>query len=177
MLTDILIVEALLRNDINIWLLLLSFVTVVGQKLNLLVQFCRIIRILLSTLGQEQKDQIDQLALDKILISINYVNLSNILYQRVTGNQIDDKFLLRVFIKEQLFVIAQLGLKICLLTNEKFQTKCSSNNDFLSISIFFTLLCSFRLATYLCKRSDIKMPGDNQELVAVDYIQEYVHDE
>lgn len=100
MLTDIMIIEALLRNDINIWLLLFSFAIVAGQKLNLLVQFFRIIRILFSTLGQEHKDQIDQLALDKILISTNYVNLSNILYQRVTGNQIDGKFLLRVFIKE-----------------------------------------------------------------------------
>ena len=155
MLTDIMIIEALLRNDINIWLLLFSFVIVAGQKLNLLLQFFRIIRILLTTLGQEHKDQIDQLALDKILISMNYVNLSNILYQRVTGNQIDGKFLLRVFIKEQLFVVAQLVLKICLLTNENFQAKCQSNNDFLSISILFTLICFFRLTTYLCKRSDI----------------------
>lgn len=107
---------------------------------------------------------------------INYINLSNILYQRITTNKIESKFLLQILAKELIYMMGQLILKISLLTNENFQRNCSNNNDWIWTSIIFTIVCFGRFVIYLSKRTDMSFSKDENVLLAVDYIQEYVND-
>jgi len=55
------------------------------------LRFIQIIVMLLNTFSAEQPNLIDQNELDMVYMQIGYINLSNVLYKRITQNNIKNK--------------------------------------------------------------------------------------
>lgn len=91
MVNDIVILKAYISNGFSNFSLVLIIITIAVQKLIYLYELFLLLKMILVSL--KNKQIIDAVEIDQVLIWTNYINLSNILYERITHHKIKKKFL------------------------------------------------------------------------------------
>ena len=118
MVNDIVMLEAYIRNSFSIFPLVLIIITIAVQKLIYLYELFLLIKMIFVSL--KNKQIIDAVEIDQILILTNYINLSNILYERITHHKIKKNFLVKALGKEIFLMLVQVVFRISILLDEEF---------------------------------------------------------
>ena len=119
MVNDIVILKAYLSNkSFSNFSLALLIIAILVQKLIYLHQLFVLLRMLLKSYKNNQI--VDAVEIDQILILTNYINLSNILYERITHHKIKKKFLLKALGKEIFLMVVQVVFRGSILLDEEF---------------------------------------------------------
>ena len=118
MVNDIVILKAYTTNSFSKFSLALVIITIAVQKLIYLYQLVVLLKMTFNSL--KNKQIIDAVEIDQILILTNYINLSNILYERITHHKIKKKFLHKALGKEIFLMLIQVVFRISILLDEEF---------------------------------------------------------
>jgi hypothetical protein len=174
--SDIMVLKVYLANRAEFPLTIYSFTLlfVVVQKFQLI--FFGLKFVFSMMFASKQKQQLSSSEIDNTLIKVNHINLSAILYSRIT--KADPALMKAILARETAMAIFQIVIKITVLLDSSFQQKCSHNNYSLISSVLLTFLCLIRVLIYYNKRVESKSVGRSNEnvMIAVDYIQSYVND-
>ena len=121
MMTDIMTIQIASKVSVSIAVFQIFYVFL--QSLYLVIQFYRILEILNKSIENKvQTKLINSVHIDKHLISANYINLSNILYKRLTKGEIKNEFIFMIETFGRHFVsnFVNVILKMSLLADENF---------------------------------------------------------
>lgn len=109
----------------------------------------------------------DSVKIDKALIQAGNLNLSNILYKRLTLEKISSKFICQIFMKHLLILFFHCTIVIAVLVKTEHRGIFKECRGPLITSLVYSLFCLMRVSLYFCQRYDFKNQNENENLQLV----------
>lgn len=109
----------------------------------------------------------DSVKIDKALIQAGNLNLSNILYKRLTLEKISSKFICQIFMKHLLILFFHCTIVIAVLVKTEYRGIFKECRGPLITSLVYSLFCLMRVSLYFCQRYDFKNQNENENLQLV----------
>ena len=174
-LIDIHIAMISLYKDISPSISIIQIIFIILHRLFLLVQFAIICSMVLSTFDTDQQSaMLNQTELDMCFMKVGYLNLSNVLYKRLTQGNMPRRFIFSLLVKETFCLVYQVTVKFVLMSIPVFETTtCVTSREEIIVSLVFNFLCYLRFILYLSQRSNIFSQSDGNVMLAVDFIKDH----